>query len=106
MALVSKTFIAGHGKLPSGSAAKAAYDTLALTVEIEREHGVILSLECTLATQLGRDFVSELLRGYSLQNGVDAMIDELRLHYHGAAKAALIAALKDLEAEYQRLQTD
>ncbi|MCL6631836.1 MAG: DUF3870 domain-containing protein [Alicyclobacillus herbarius] len=105
MSLVPKAFIAGHGKLPSGSAAKAAYDTLALTVEIETKHAVILSVECTLATQLGRAFVSELLRGCSLKDGVDGMIDEIRLHYHGAAKAALIAALKDLESEYERMST-
>ena len=103
MGLVQRAFIAGHGKLPSGSAAKAAYDTLALTVEIEREHGVILAVECTLATQLGRSFVADLLRGFSLEKGVEALIEEVKVHYFGAAKAALIASLKDLESEYVRL---
>ncbi|QSO45547.1 DUF3870 domain-containing protein [Alicyclobacillus mengziensis] len=105
MSLVQRAFIAGHGKLPSGSAAKAAYDTLALVVEIEMKHAVILSVECTLATELGRTFVSNLLRGCSLKDGVDGMIDDIKLSYHGAAKGALIAALKDLETEYERLST-
>ncbi|GEO24466.1 hypothetical protein AAC03nite_02510 [Alicyclobacillus acidoterrestris] len=103
MSPVRRAFIAGHGRLPSGSAAKTAYDTLALVVEIEMQHAVILSVECTLATHLGRNFVCELLKGHSLRDGVDAMIDEIKLHYHGATKAALIAAIKDLEAEYERL---
>ena len=103
MSLVQTTFIAGHGKLPSGSAAKAAYDTLAITVEIELKYSVILTAECTLATRVGRDFVSGILRGYSLREGVDPIVKQLNQYYHGAAKAALIAALKDLESEYSRL---
>ncbi|GMA58236.1 uncharacterized protein DUF3870 [Alicyclobacillus sacchari] len=102
MGLVNTAFLAGHGKLPVGSAAKTAFDTLAVVVEIETRRGVILSAECTLATQLGRDFVCSLLRGWSLEDGIEPMIQQVKLHYHGAAKAAIIAALKDLEAEYTR----
>ncbi|EJY56059.1 metal dependent phosphohydrolase [Alicyclobacillus hesperidum URH17-3-68] len=102
MGLVTTAFLAGHGKLPVGSAAKTAFDTLAVVVEIETRRGVILKAECTLATQLGRDFVCGLLRGWSLDDGVEPMIQQVKLHYHGAAKAAIIAALKDLEAEYAR----
>lgn len=101
--LVQRTFIAGHGKLPSGSAAKTEYDTLALTVEIETKYAVILNAECTLSTQLGRKFVSDLLRGHSLQDGIDDMIEAIKQHYHGAVTAALIAALKDVATEYQKL---
>jgi hypothetical protein len=103
--LVPRTFIAGHGKLPAGSAAKTEYDTLALTVEIEMKYDVILDVECTLSTQLGRNFVSDLLRGHSLRDGIDDMILSIKRHYHGAVTSALIAALKDVATEYERIRS-
>jgi len=100
--LVKRIFIAGHGKLPTGSSAKSTYDTLALTVEIETRFAVILNAECTLSTCLGKNFVRELLRGYSLNDGVDAIIEVIKHQYHGAATNAIIAALKDVAVEYER----
>lgn len=96
-------FIAGHGKLPSGSSAKTAYETLAVTVEVDRRYGVVLDADCTLATTVGRDFVRSLLRGFSLRNDMVFIINEVTQRYFGAVRSALIAALKDLEVEYQRL---
>jgi hypothetical protein len=99
---VQTVFLAGHAKLPSGSAAKAAYDMLALTVEIEPKYGVILHADCTLVTRQARDFVCALLRGYSLKDGVEPILREIGKSYHGSARSALIAAVKDLQTEFQR----
>jgi hypothetical protein len=96
--------LSGHGKLPSGSAAKGAYDTLAVTVEVDCRHGVILECDCTLVTSVGRNFVRQLLRGSSLKEDVPELVREVSSYFHGATRNALIAALKDLEIEYQRVR--
>ncbi len=94
-------FIAGHGRLPTGAAAKGLMDVLAVTVEIDRKHGVILDADCTLATAQGKEFVRGLLRGYSMDD-IPAIIQDVSLSYFGKVRSALIAALKDLGDEYQR----
>jgi|SRR5579875_3097205 len=95
-------FIAGHGKLPAGSAAKTAYETLAVTVEVDRRHGVVLDADCTLVTTTGRKYVSNLLRGLSLKEDMPYILKEVSECFNGATRNALLAALKDLETEYHR----
>lgn len=84
-------FIAGHARLPAGMAAKSIYDTLTITAEIDKKYGVIVAANCTLATEHGREFVQQLLRGYSLQDGIDKPIETVRQHYLG--KQAMLSPL-------------
>lgn len=94
-------FIAGHARLPSGMAAKSIYDTVTITAEIDKKYGVIVNAGCTLATLHGREFVQQLLRGYSLNDGIDEPIATLKKHYLGKAGHALASALTDLYKQYE-----
>jgi hypothetical protein len=101
---VTKTyFIAGHARLPQGMAAKSVFDTLTITAEIDQKYGVIIEASCTLATEHGRNYVGQLLRGLSLRGGIDEPIQYFHIHYRGRAANALIAALKDLYTQYELL---
>jgi hypothetical protein len=99
-------FIAGHARLPTGIAAKNMYDTLTITAEIDKKYGVIVDASCTLATEHGRDYVSRLLKGYSLKDGMEPIIEQINDGYLGKANSALIAALKDLYKQYQKMQAE
>ncbi|GGA88958.1 DUF3870 domain-containing protein [Ornithinibacillus halotolerans] len=98
---MNTVFIAGHSRLPSGMAAQNMYETLTITAEIDRKYGVIVAASCTLATEHGRDFVQQLLRGYSLQDGIDQPVKAIKSHYMGKASNAIISALKDLHKQYE-----
>jgi hypothetical protein len=93
-------FIAGHAKLPAGMAAQSVYETLTITVEVDKKYGVIVTASCTLATEHGRTFISQLIRGYSLKDGIEEPIEEVKQHYLGKAGNALASALKDLYKQY------
>ncbi|MFC4801461.1 DUF3870 domain-containing protein [Neobacillus sp. GCM10023253] len=96
-------FIAGHAKLPTGMAARSIYETLTITAEIDKHYGVIVDASCTLATEHGRDYISRLLKGYSLRHGIDKPLEDLKNGYLGKANHALIAALKDLYKQYETM---
>ncbi|MBU8878493.1 DUF3870 domain-containing protein [Bacillus sp. FJAT-29790] len=96
-------FIAGHAKLPSGMAAKNVFETLTITAEIDKHYGVIVDASCTLATEHGRKYISMLLKGHSLRNGIDKPLEQLKTGYLGKANSALIAALKDLYKQFEAL---
>jgi hypothetical protein len=98
-------FIAGHARLPQGMAAKNLYETLTITAEIDRKYGVILEASCTLATEHGRKFIGQLLKGLSLNDGVDEAIDRIQIYYRGKGTNALVAALKDLALHYEQLKS-
>jgi hypothetical protein len=93
-------FVVGHAQLPQGMAAKSLFDTLAVTAEFEGSHGVILRADVTLATEEGKRFVSNLLVGYSLDDGVELIMQDVRRYYHGAAQNAIVAAVKDMGRHY------
>ena len=97
-------FIAGHARLPQGMAAKSVFETLTITAEIDRKYGVILEASCTLATEHGRQFIGQLLKGFSINDGVDEAIAAIHTYYHGKGTNALVAALKDLALHYHNLK--
>jgi len=98
---VKKTlFIAGYAKLPSNITANNLYDVLACAVEVEKETGVIVDADCTLATELSRDFIKRLLKGYDLLNDFDTIISQIEERYHGNANKALITAIKKIKDKY------
>ena len=97
-------FIAGHAKLPAGMAARNVFETLTITAEIDKYYGVIVHASCTLATEHGRNYISTLLKGHSLSNGIDKPLEQLKEGYLGKANNALIAALKDLYKQYEALK--
>ncbi|MDQ0273250.1 DUF3870 domain-containing protein [Cytobacillus purgationiresistens] len=98
-------FIAGHAKLPQGMAARNLYDSITITLELDFKYGVIVDASCTLATEHGREYIRQLLRGYSLQDGMDDILDKLKKHYRGKAGQAIQAALKDVFLQYDMVQS-
>ena len=99
--VMNTVFIAGHARLPAGMAAQNIYETLTITAEIDKKFGVIVTASCTLATEHGRDFIHHLLRGHSLQDGIDKPLASVKDHYLGKAGNALMSALKDLYKHYE-----
>jgi hypothetical protein len=100
MTRINTYFLAGHSRLPQGMAAQNIFDSLTITVEVDKKYGVIIESSCTLATDHGRAYVQQILRGHSLQNGVDEIVAAIREGYRGKAVNALIAAVKDLYSQY------
>jgi len=93
-------FLAGHSRLPQGMAAQSVFDSLTITVEVDKKYGVIIESSCTLATDHGKAYVQQILKGHSLQDGIDDILDALKIGYRGKAVNALIAAVKDLYGQY------
>jgi hypothetical protein len=101
--LNKKTVIlVGHAAFPQGMAAKGLYDHLSIVAEVDRVYGVIVDVECNLITDLANGFVRNLLQGYCLKDGIDDLVSEVFSSYRGAAKNAIIAAIKDLHREFIR----
>lgn len=97
-------FLAGHSRLPQGMAAQNIYDSLTITVEVDKKFGVIIESSCTLATDHGKAYIQQILRGHSLQDGMEEIVVLLREGYRGKATNALIAAVKDLYCQFVSLE--
>ena len=87
-------FLTGYAKLPASITAEKLYAVIAVGVEVDPDTGVILESDCTLATQVGKDFFRKLTKGYCLNNGLEDLIQEFETRYYGSARKAIITALR------------
>lgn len=99
--MLNTVFIAGHARLPSGMAAQNMYEILTITAEVDKKYGVVLEASCTLATDHGKHYINEILKGHSLSDGITKPVEEIEAHYLGKAGSALTTALKDLYKQYE-----
>ncbi|MBP3039802.1 DUF3870 domain-containing protein [Bacillaceae bacterium Marseille-Q3522] len=93
--------IAGHAKLPQGMAARNLYESITITLELDLKYGVIVDSSCTLATEHGREYIRQILKGCSLKDGQDQLLEKVQQHYRGKALHAIQAALKDVYSQYE-----
>lgn len=92
-------FFTGYAKLPAGITASQVSEVVGIGLEVE-PNGRILKADCTLATELGRDFFSRMVVGCRLAEDLETMSLRISRHYHGNAQKALIAALKTAREKY------
>jgi hypothetical protein len=98
--------LAGHSKLPQGMAISEIHQILTVTIEVDTTYGVVVDASCTLATGHAQNFIGELIKGYSLRDGIDPILDAIKNHYHGKAQSALIAAAKDAHKQYKHYYSE
>jgi hypothetical protein len=88
----NEILITGYAKLPQGITAKELYSVIAVGVIVEKNSGVIIDSDCSLATQIAKDFVRSILVGCSLSD-----ID------YGSARKAIISAVKTCAEKYKQI---
>ncbi|MDR0813523.1 MAG: DUF3870 domain-containing protein [Oscillospiraceae bacterium] len=97
--------ISGYAKLPAHITSEEVYKTLVTVVLVDFESGLISAGECSVITDLSKDFIADLLRGYNLNDGPDKLMAQLELSYFGQAKKAIETSLRAIFAKYEDLKS-
>lgn len=90
----------GYARMPSNTTAQKIYEELALVAVIDMSTGVVHNVECTMVTGLAKEFVSNLIVGYDMNQGIDPLVARLERQYQGHLKKALVSAIKMIGSEY------
>ena len=64
----------GYAKLPVGITASEMYKVIGVILVVRVETGEIMEADCTLATSVARNYVSNILLGHSLKNGPESVL--------------------------------
>lgn len=96
----NRIFVSGYAKLPKGITAEELYKVIGIGLVVYKSTGEIIEADCTLATDTGKRFIIELLKGKNI-NQVDRIIEEIKTRYFGHAKKALISALKMCHEKFE-----
>ena len=100
---VPKVFLSGYAKLPENTTAQKLYNHLVLVVTVQTPQGIIQDADCTMATQLGRQFIQELLAGYDLHRGPEPLTALLAQSYYGHLRRALQTCIKGICLQFDQL---
>lgn len=92
-------FITGYAKLPQGITATELYTVIAVGMIVDYDTGIIYDVDCTLATEMAKNYVKQLVNGRSIYDldGLEAAFNE---KYHGSAKKALLSAIRIINEKY------
>jgi hypothetical protein len=99
-------FLSSYVKFPSNTTAEKIYDFLVLVVEVHVNTGVIVNADISLVTELGRDFICRLARGYCMREGIDGFLDKLHKAYFGESLKAIETCFKLLFIKYEKIISD
>ena len=93
----------GYARLPSNTTAQKIYEELALVVVIDMNTGVVHNAECTMVTGLAKEFVSNLIIGYDMNQGIEPLVKEMEHRYQGHLKKALASSVQMIGAQYAEM---
>ena len=90
----------GYARMPSNTTAQRIYEEMAL---VDMDTGVVHNVECTMVTGLAKEFVSNLIIGYDMKQGIDLLVARMERQYQGHLKKALISAIKMVGTQYAEM---
>lgn len=94
-------FFSAYAKLPLGITATEIYRVIGVVVVVDIETGTIMEADCTLATETARNFVRNIIAGFSMSKGIEPLLQIIDTRYQGGAKKAIITALKIIYDKYR-----
>ncbi|NLL39789.1 MAG: DUF3870 domain-containing protein [Clostridiales bacterium] len=97
--------ISGYAKLPAHITSEEVYKTLVMVAVVNRRSGEIVDAECSMVTELARQFIAKLMIGYNLNDGLTGLLEQFRNNYYGHAKRAVETSLKMIYSKYMEIKS-
>lgn len=98
----NEILLTGYARLPKGITATEIYGSVAIGILADQQTGTIMDIECSLVTELARNFVRRLVKGHNLLE-FEKIEAEFTKHYYGSAEKALITAIKRCCDKYKQI---
>jgi|tagenome__1003787_1003787.scaffolds.fasta_scaffold16267967_1 hypothetical protein len=96
--------ITGFAQLPKGTTLSERYKTITAVLVINVDTGIIEDAEFTFLADLTNYYLTSLVRGYDLKNGINPLIDILRSRLLIPSQGAVIQSIKSAWDRYKESQ--
>lgn len=93
-------FVAGVARTAKEESISHMYRYLSVGLVVDSDSDLIIDADCTMAMDLTRGFIRELLVGRNLHTGIDEIVKVIHRRFLGLSQKALIAALYDAQNHY------
>ena len=102
---VNTVMISTYAKLPASITVEEIYKTMVVAVIVDLDNGTIVKAECSVVTDLCKEFIAKLMTGYNLNNGPDMLLQRFDETYYGHAKRAIETAIKMIFTKYEEIKS-
>lgn len=93
--------VGGYAKMPEGTGARRVYETLTVSVLVDRDSHTVLRADSTLLTTVGREWIAEHLVGIDLLAEPNPFLAAVERDFWGQSQAALTQSFRDLVRRYR-----
>lgn len=100
MRQLNTVLVTGYARAPKGTSMYEIYKHAGIVLEINYHTHTIESVDFTFIADLTNDYFKKLLEGYSLQDGLDPLIEQIKTHYFAPSQQAVIVALQSAVQRY------
>jgi hypothetical protein len=98
--ILDTVIVTGYAKAPQGTSMYELYKHVGIVLEINHKTHTIERADFTFVTGLTKDFFERILIGYSLNEGLDPLIQTIKEHYFAPSQPAMIVALQSAVQRY------
>ncbi|MFM1653380.1 DUF3870 domain-containing protein [Brevibacillus sp. B_LB10_24] len=92
--------VAGFAQLPKGTTLYEVQKTVGCVLIIDRDTDLILDVSFTFIMDVTNEFICSLVRGRSVRNGVDEIVQEIEERFLAPAQRAIIQSLRVAHERY------
>ena len=94
----------GHAQLPAGTDLYEKHKYAAVLVEIDMQTGMIVNCDVPIFCQMANEFMSDILKGRSIDRDIDEIIDNIEKRLHTLSKKAVITSLQVIHNRYKAIR--
>jgi hypothetical protein len=105
MMKTDNVLVTGFAQLPKGTTLSEQYKSIAVVLVINTQTEEIEDAEFTLLTDLMNYYLSNLLKGYCLKNGIEPLMNLFRAKCLAPSQGAIIQAIRSAWDRYQESKT-
>lgn len=98
--------ISGYAKLPANITSEEVYKTLVVVALVDIEFGTIVNAECSVVTDVAKNFIASMIIGYNLNDGPEKLIGRFDALYYGQAKKAIETSLKMIFSKFKEISAE
>lgn len=95
--------ISGYAKLPANITSEEIYKTLVFVTLVDMDFGTVVKAECSVVTEVAKNFISDMIVGYNLNDGPDKLLERFESLYYGQTKKAIETSLKMIFSKYREI---
>lgn len=98
-------YIVGDSKTAVNNPITFQYNAYFIAIIIDTKEEIILDVGVSTMLQETREFVKSIFIGYSMKDGQNPLVDEIKSRYYGSSQRALIVAWKDAYKKYEQIKS-